>query len=112
MTQGIGALGVAVTSAAGIYVGALSLAGLFRRDIHRRAVFVEALCGRCRLERPARLDDNQRAFCVRGVSSGVAKGGDGKQSVLGVFYACSRCSPAAMPDRRVSACSDGLPGSA
>jgi hypothetical protein len=31
---------------------------------------------------------------------------------LGVFNACSRRSPAAMPDRRVSACSDGLPGSA
>jgi hypothetical protein len=27
-------------------------------------------------------------------------------------YACSRCSPAAMSDRRVSACSDALPGSA
>jgi DNA-binding IclR family transcriptional regulator len=43
VTEGIGALGVAVTSAAGAYVGALSLAGLSGEISARRAVFVEAL---------------------------------------------------------------------
>jgi IclR family transcriptional regulator, acetate operon repressor len=43
VTDGIGALGVAVTSAAGHYVGALSLAGLSDEISGRRADFVEAL---------------------------------------------------------------------
>ena len=43
MTEGIGALGVAVTSGAGRYVGALSLAGLSDEISDRRAVSVEAL---------------------------------------------------------------------
>jgi IclR family acetate operon transcriptional repressor len=43
VTDGIGALGVAVTSAAGYYVGALSLAGLSDEISERRADLVEAL---------------------------------------------------------------------
>jgi len=43
VTEGIGALGVAVTSGAGAYVGALSLAGLSDEISDRRALFVEAL---------------------------------------------------------------------
>jgi IclR family acetate operon transcriptional repressor len=43
VTEGIGALGVAVTSGAGLYAGALSLAGLSDEISDRRAVFVEAL---------------------------------------------------------------------
>jgi DNA-binding IclR family transcriptional regulator len=43
VTEGIGALGVAVTSGAGRYAGALSLAGLSDEITDRRADFVEAL---------------------------------------------------------------------
>ena len=43
VTEGIGALGVAVTSGAGLYVGALSLAGLSDEISDRRGALVEAL---------------------------------------------------------------------